>query len=66
MPHQMNSLSVQGLPIVTKSLLNRSFLQNANKALLSGMPAFSRCLVSVVVKKYVLGLSQMSNLLIYC
>ena len=57
MPHQMNNLSVQGPPIVTKSLLNHSSFQTTNKALLSGMPAFSRSLLSVVVKGCVLGLS---------
>ena len=58
MPHQMNSLSVQGPPIVTKNLLNHSPLQTTNKALLSGMTAFSPSLPSVMVKGYVLGLSS--------
>ena len=57
MPHQMNSLSMQGAPIVTKSLLNHSPLQTTNIALLSGMPAFSPSPPSVVVKGYVLALS---------
>ena len=57
MLHQMNHLSVQGPPVVTKSLLNHSSFQTTNKALLSGMLAFSRSLLSVVVKGCVLGLS---------
>ena len=57
MVHQMNHLSVQGPPVVTKSLLNHSSFQTTNKALLSGMLAFSRSLLSVVVKGCVLGLS---------
>jgi len=57
MPHQMNHLSVLGPPIVTKNLLNNSPFQATNKVLLSGMPAFSPSLPSVVVKGYVLGRS---------
>ena len=53
----MNSLSVQGPPIVSKSLLNHSSLQTTNKVLLKGLPVFRRCLLSVVVKGCVLGLS---------
>ena len=58
MPDQLNHLSVQRPPIVTKSLLNHSPFQTTNKALLSGMPAFSPCLPTIVVKRYVLGLSS--------
>ena len=54
----MNSLSVQGPPIVAKSLLNHSPFQTTNRALLSGMPAFSPCLSSVLGKGYVLALSS--------
>ena len=43
MPHQMDSLSVQGPPIATKSLLNYSPLQTSNK------PYFQGCLHSVAV-----------------
>ena len=59
MPHQMNSLSVQGPPIVTKSLLNHAPFKTKNKALLSGMSAFSPSLPTVVVKGYVLSLSSL-------
>ena len=55
---QMNHLFVPGPPILAKSLLNHSPFQTTNKALLSGMPAFSPSLPSVVVKGYVLGLSS--------
>ena len=58
MRHQMNSLSVQGPPIEIKSLLNHSPFYTTNKALLSGMLAFSLSLPSVVVEGYVLGLSS--------
>ena len=53
----MNSLSVQGPPIVTKSLLNHSFLQNASKVFLSEIPASSRCLFLVFLEEHVLGFS---------
>ena len=58
MTHQMNSLSVQGPPIAAKSLLNHSPFETTNKALLSGMPAFSPSLPSVAVKGCVLDLSS--------
>ena len=45
MPHQMNSLSVQGPPIVTKSLLNHSSLRSS----LQIKPYFQGCLHSVAV-----------------
>ena len=58
MRHQMNSLSVQGPPIATKSPVKHSPFQTTNKALLPGMPAFNPSLPSVVVKGCVLGLSS--------